>query len=128
MLAAVVLVAAFLDLGDRAVRIARQAPDELGMLIGAGIGCWLLLQALIHIGVNVGVLPITGMTLPFVSYGGSSLLACMVGVGILLSISSDAGRRETRKSAAYSYGGRNRRPRVSSSHGGGRAARTRARR
>ena len=125
---ALLLVAAFLYLGYRAVRIARQAPDGLGALIGAGIGCWLLLQAFIHIGVNVGALPITGMTLPFISYGGSSLLACMIGVGILLSISRDAGRRETRKSEAYSYRGRYRRPRVSGSHRSAGAARTRARR
>jgi cell division protein FtsW len=128
IVAALLLVAAFLYLGYRAVRIARQAPDNLGALIGAGIGCWLLLQALIHIGVNVGALPITGMTLPFISYGGSSLLACMIGVGILLSISRDGGRRETRKGAAYSYGGRYRRPRVSGSHRSAGAARTRARR
>jgi cell division protein FtsW len=125
---ALLLVAGFLYLGYRTVRIARQAPDDLGTLIGAGIGCWLLLQAFIHIGVNVGALPITGMTLPFISYGGSSLLACMIGVGILLSISKDAGRRETRKSAAYSYGGRNGRPRVSGSHRSAGDSRTRARR
>jgi cell division protein FtsW len=125
---ALALVAAFLYLGYRTVRIARQARDELGMLIGVGIGCWLLLQALIHIGVNVGALPITGMTLPFISYGGSSLMACMIGVGILLSISKDGGRRETRKSASYSYGGRNGRPRVSSTHRSAGASRTRARR
>jgi cell division protein FtsW len=128
IIAALLIIGAFLYLAYRAVRIARRAPDDLGALTAAGIGCWILLQALIHIGVNVGALPITGMTLPFVSYGGSSLLACMTGMGVLLSISRDAVRRETKKNAAYSYGGRNRRPRVSGAHRGGSAARTRTRR
>ncbi len=124
---ALLLVAAFLFLGYRSVRIARQAPPGPGMLISIGIGSWLLLQALTHIAVNAGVIPITGLTLPFISYGGSSLLACLAGVGVLLSISEDR-QRETKKSAVYSYRGRNRRPRVSKSRRGARPARKRTRR
>lgn len=124
---ALLLVAAFLFFGYRATRIAQRAPSELGMLAAAGIGVWILLQALIHIGVNVGVLPITGITLPFISYGGTSLVACLMGTGILLSISGDTQRKETKTSAAYLYGGRNRRPRVSSVSRRPGAARRRAR-
>lgn len=124
---ALLLLAAFLFFGYRATRIAQNAPSELGMLAAAGIGVWILLQALIHIGVNVGVLPITGITLPFVSYGGTSLVACLMGTGILLSISGDTQRKETKTSAAYLYGGRNRRPRVSSPSRRPGAARRRAR-
>jgi len=124
---ALVLLAAFLYFGYRATRIAQHAQSELGMLAAAGIGVWILLQALIHIGVSVGVLPITGLTLPFVSYGGASLLACLMGAGILLSISGDTQREETKSSAAYAYGGRYRRPRVSSTRRRPGATRQRAR-
>lgn len=123
---ALLLVAAFLFLGYRAVRIAQQAPPGPGMLISIGIGSWLLLQALAHIAVNAGAIPITGLTLPFISYGGSSLLACLAGVGVLLSISEDR-TQETKKSAVYPYRGRNRRPRVSQSRRGTRPARKRTR-
>lgn len=108
------LLAGFLFFGYRTTRIAQRAPSELGMLAAAGIGVWILLQALVHIGVNVGVLPITGITLPFISYGGTSLVACLMGTGTLLSISSDTQRKESKTGAAYLYGGRNRRPRISS--------------
>lgn len=111
---ALTLLAGFLFFGYRTTRIAQRAPSELGMLAAAGIGVWILLQALVHIGVNVGVLPITGITLPFISYGGTSLVACLMGTGILLSISSDTQRKESKTGAAYLYGGRNRRPRISS--------------
>lgn len=111
---AVTLLAGFLFFGYRTTRIAQRAPSELGMLAAAGIGVWILLQALVHIGVNVGVLPITGITLPFISYGGTSLVACLMGTGILLSISSDTQRKESKTGAAYLYGGRDRRPRISS--------------
>jgi len=70
---------------------ARHAPDPFGRLLAASITTWLLLQAGINISSVVGLLPVTGVTLPLVSYGGSSLLFTMVGVGILLSIAR-AGR------------------------------------
>ena len=73
----------------RAFSIARQA-ERVGMIYGArlaqGIGSLLVIQALINIGVNMGVLPTKGLTLPFLSYGGSSLLACCAAVGLLLAI------------------------------------------
>ncbi|MGB9594130.1 MAG: FtsW/RodA/SpoVE family cell cycle protein, partial [Anaerolineae bacterium] len=124
---ALLLLAAFLFFGYRATRIAQHAQSEMGMLAAAGIGVWILLQALVHIGVNVGVLPITGLTLPFISYGGTSLVACLMGTAILLSISGDTQRKETKTSAAYLYGGRNRRPRVSRVSRRPGAARQRAR-
>lgn len=123
---ALLLVAAFLFLGYRAVRIAQQAPPGPGMLISIGIASWLLLQALAHIAVSAGAIPITGLTLPFISYGGSSLLACLAGVGVLLSISEER-TGETKTSAVYPYRGRNRRPRVSKSRRSTRSARKRTR-
>ena len=57
------------------------------MLIAVGIPSWFVFQAIINIGVNLAILPLTGITLPFISYGGSSLLANMLAAGILLNIS-----------------------------------------
>jgi len=71
----------------RGYRAARRAPDRYGSLLAAGITTMILVQAIINIGVTSGVLPVTGVPLPFVSFGGSSLLFTMIGVGILLNIS-----------------------------------------
>jgi hypothetical protein len=57
------------------------------MILGCGITGWIALQAFINMAVNTATLPFSGLTLPFVSYGGSSLVACMAGIGVLLSIS-----------------------------------------
>ena len=65
------------------------APDTFGALLAVGITAWLTLQAFINIAVVVVLLPITGITLPFVSAGGSSLLVSFAAVGILLSISRE---------------------------------------
>ena len=54
-----------------------------------GITAWIGVQALINIGVTVGTLPTKGITLPFVSYGGSSLMMCMLAVGVLVSVAHD---------------------------------------
>jgi cell division protein FtsW len=74
----------------RGLRIARLARDNYGFLLAMGITCWLGYQALINIAVITAVIPFTGIPLPFLSYGGSSLLFSLVGVGILLNISRDA--------------------------------------
>ncbi len=71
----------------RGYRIAQNAPDRFGFLLATGITSMLAVQTSINIAVNIGLFPITGLTLPFVSYGGSSLLATLCGIGILLNIS-----------------------------------------
>lgn len=71
----------------RGYRVARRAPDAFSSLLAAGITTMILIQAVINIGVTSGALPITGVPLPLVSFGGSSLLFTMIGVGILLNIS-----------------------------------------
>ena len=68
------------------VRIASRAPDVFGRLLAAGIVGWLGLQTIINLGAVTGLLPITGVPLPFVSYGGSSLVVSLTAVGILVSI------------------------------------------
>jgi cell division protein FtsW len=68
------------------IRIAIKAPDAFGRLLAAGITAWLGLQALINLGAVTGMLPITGVPLPFLSFGGSSLVMSLIGVGVLLSV------------------------------------------
>ena len=81
------VVALFMAFVYRGLRIALRSGDEFGLILGCGITGWIALQAFINIAVNTATLPFSGLTLPFVSYGGSSLVACMAGVGVLLSIS-----------------------------------------
>jgi cell division protein FtsW len=68
------------------IRIALRAPDTFGRLLAAGITGWLGIQALTNLGAVTGVLPITGVPLPFVSFGGSSLVVSLAAVGILVSV------------------------------------------
>jgi cell division protein FtsW len=77
------LFGAFAFLG---VRAALRAPDRFGMLIAAGITSWIIGQAVINVGAVVGLLPVTGVPLPFISFGGSSLVIAMGAVGILLNV------------------------------------------
>jgi cell division protein FtsW len=68
------------------VRIARNAPDRFGLLLAGGITGWIALQALINMGAVLGLLPITGVPLPLISFGSSSLVLTMAAIGVLLSI------------------------------------------
>jgi len=83
----VVLFAAFAVVG---ARIASGAPDRFGMLLAAGVTVWVVGQALINIGAVVGLLPVSGITLPFVSFGGSSLLFTMAAAGLLGNVARQA--------------------------------------
>ncbi|OGJ54687.1 hypothetical protein A3D11_00165 [Candidatus Peribacteria bacterium RIFCSPHIGHO2_02_FULL_49_16] len=71
----------------RGFTIAREAPDRFGFLVASGITMWVAFQAIINIAVNTALFPLTGLTLPFISYGGSSHVALLAGVGVLLNIS-----------------------------------------
>lgn len=77
----------------RGLRVAVRAPDPFGMLLATGITCWVAFQTLINIGGITRSIPLTGIPLPFLSYGGSALAATMAGVGVLLSISRASGGR-----------------------------------
>ncbi len=83
------VVVAFMLLAWRGMRISLAAPDTFGSLLAAGITAYLCVQAFVNIGVVVTLLPVTGITLPFVSAGGSSLIVSLAAVGILLSISRE---------------------------------------
>ena len=77
----------FVGLAWRGYLVAVKAPDTLGSLLAAGVTTMIMLQATMNIGVVTNTLPITGIPLPFLSFGGSSLVTCMAGVGILLNVS-----------------------------------------
>lgn len=83
VVAVVLLFAAFAVVG---YRVARFAPDLFGKLLGIGMTNLIVVQALLHMAVNTALVPTTGVTLPFISYGRSSLLVCLAAVGVLLSV------------------------------------------
>ena len=68
------------------MRIAARADDMFGLLVASGIAIWFAVQSFINIGMTVGIAPVTGIPLPFVSYGGSAMFADMIAVGLLQSI------------------------------------------
>jgi cell division protein FtsW len=103
-----VVIALFVAFGYAGIRTAVRAPDTFGSLMAAGITAWICFQALINIGVVVAVIPVTGITLPFVSAGGSSLTVSLAAVGVLLSISRETVERGWVSATADSgrgYGG-----------------------
>jgi cell division protein FtsW len=100
------VVVLFLIIGYQGMRTALAAPDTFGALLAAGITTWICVQAFINIGVVVAIIPITGITLPFISAGGSSLIISFAAVGILLSISRETVERGTWNDAAADRGGR----------------------
>ena len=85
-LAAMAVILAYLVLGVMGLSTALRAPDRFGQLLAAGITSWILIQAFVNIGAVLGLLPITGVPLPFVSYGGSSTILSLTAFGILLNI------------------------------------------
>ncbi len=74
----------------RALRIAVRTDDVFGRVAAAGIACWFGFQTFQNVGMCLGIMPVTGVPLPFVSYGGSSMFASMLAVGLLLNISRRA--------------------------------------
>ena len=70
----------------RALRLAGRSPDLFGRLVAGGVACWFAFQTFVNIGMTLGIMPITGLPLPFVSYGGSSMFANWMAVGLLLNV------------------------------------------
>jgi len=101
----------FLLFAWRGMRASMLAPDPFGRLLAAGLTCSIVFQALVNMAVVSGRIPFTGVPLPFISYGSSSLIVSMVAAGILLSISKKAVNiREDRDPATSYFWWRNRRP------------------
>ncbi|HUF33370.1 MAG TPA: putative lipid II flippase FtsW [Acidimicrobiales bacterium] len=94
------VVACFVGFAVLGTKVAIAAPDRFGTLVAAGITAWVVVQAFVNIGGVIGILPITGVTLPFISYGGSSILLVMASCGILLNIARQ-GRGLARRSPAH---------------------------
>ncbi|MBD2871476.1 putative lipid II flippase FtsW [Paenibacillus arenilitoris] len=78
----------------RGLIVALRCPDQYGTVVGVGIVGLIAIQAFVNIGGVTSTIPLTGVTLPFISYGGSSLLFCLMSVGVLLSISRESNRTE----------------------------------
>jgi len=70
----------------RAISAARIADDMFGMLVASGIAIWLGFQTFVNMGMTIGIMPITGLPLPFISYGGSAIFADMIAIGLLQSV------------------------------------------
>jgi cell division protein FtsW len=102
----VVVLALFGALLYAGIRIALRAPDTFGRILAGGITAWIGLQALVNLGAVTGVLPITGVPLPFMSFGGSSLIVSLVAVGVLVSIGR-AGSPSARRRVAVTKAARN---------------------
>lgn len=80
------VVGGFLAMVYCGMQVALAAPDRFGMLLAGGISAWFGVQAIVHMGGVVGLMPVTGLTLPFFSAGGSSLLVSMLAAGLLLNV------------------------------------------
>jgi cell division protein FtsW len=80
------IIAIFAAFGLIGFRIARHAPDLFGFLLAVGVTNLIVVQAMLHMLVNLALIPTTGVTLPFMSYGRTSLLVCLAGIGILINI------------------------------------------
>ena len=87
LIGSLIVVVLFVVLCWRGILIAVRVQDPFGKLLAGGLTGWIALEAIVNIGVILGVLPFAGNALPLVSYGGSSLVVTLIGIGILLSIS-----------------------------------------
>lgn len=81
------IILLFVCLGLRGFKIAKNAPDDFSRFLAVGITGWFLFQGFVNIGAMLGILPLTGIPLPFISYGGTSLVVSLAAVGILMNIS-----------------------------------------
>lgn len=100
LIGAVTVVGLFLGFAVYGTRAALAAPDRFGTLVASGITAWILAQAFVNVGGVVGILPITGLTLPFISFGGTSLVITMAATGVLLNVARQGRKRRPARPAA----------------------------
>jgi cell division protein FtsW len=93
LIGAVAVLACFCALAYRGFRVAHRHPDMFGQLLAAGITLAIFSQALINMGVVLGLLPTKGLVLPFLSYGGSSMMMSLASIGVLMSLSRELRER-----------------------------------
>jgi cell division protein FtsW len=120
LVGAAVVMAGYCAFAYAGLRLALQCKDPFGKRLAAGITALIIGQAAINLAAVLGLAPLTGIPLPFVSYGGSSLVVCLLGVGVLLNIARGEGRTATARADRGRGNGRARRP---VARGGGSAAR-----
>ena len=126
LLGTLTVVVLFLVIAFKGIRIALSAPDPQGALLATGITVWIAFQAWVNMAVVAALVPMTGITLPFISYGGSSICVGLVAVGILLNVGRRAVDRADRAPVQGPARGRgDRRSREPAPRGGGGARRAR---
>ncbi len=117
VLGSAILVLLYLGIFWRGLRISQRAPDGMGKLLAAGLSFWLITEAMVNMAVMVGLLPVAGNALPFVSSGGSNLVVSLIAIGIILNVSRQAEysqeQQERSLSAVVDLRGRDRRRSVS---------------
>ncbi|MDO8474517.1 MAG: putative peptidoglycan glycosyltransferase FtsW [bacterium] len=90
LIGAVFLILLFLAFAWRSFIVAQRVQDPFAKNAVIGVACWITVQAFVNMGAMIGIIPLTGVPLPFISYGGSALIAELIGIGILLNISKQA--------------------------------------
>jgi cell division protein FtsW len=88
LLGTTLILTGFVALAARGYRAAARAPDRFGVMVATGITTWIAFQGLINMGTVSGTLPVTGLPLPFISYGGTALAVTMAAMGVLLNVAS----------------------------------------
>lgn len=88
----------------RGLQIANRAPDQLGRMLASGVTFWIVFEAILNTGVMVNLFPFAGNALPLVSYGGSSMVSTMIGIGILMNVARSNSKKESASSEGRSYG------------------------
>ena len=101
LIGAVVVVGMFIAFACVGIRTATRAPDQFGALLAAGITSWVVFQAFLNLGAVIGVLPVTGVPLPFLSQGGSSLVVLMAATGILANVAKQGEMAPSRKRVGH---------------------------
>jgi cell division protein FtsW len=107
-----VVIGLFAYLVYRGFRVAMRAHDDFGTYLAMGVVCWIAFQTLVNLGGITRSIPLTGIPLPFVSYGGSSLIMVMSGVGVLLSVSRYGRESVSERRPLHGQAGQARRTRV----------------
>lgn len=105
LVGAAVVILLYILLLWRGLYIASRAPDELGKLMAAGITLWIILEALINMGVLVNLIPSAGNALPLISAGGSNLVSVLLGLGILMNISRMTSKQKQEEESSRRYAG-----------------------
>jgi cell division protein FtsW len=101
---ATIMVSIFIGLFRRIKTVAEQAPNDYSRLLVSGILAWLSIQMIINVGAMIGLLPLKGITLPFVSYGGTSIIFVMAAVGIVFQVSRYTDLTRVKQSNVRQYG------------------------